>query len=77
MMDTDRFEIAFDAYKRDTKSTNIRFEFDGETLHPHATPIDYDMTDGEILDAFILSTPISNNKQSNQLKTKKEEGNYL
>ncbi|CAF0862910.1 unnamed protein product [Rotaria sordida] len=71
MMDTDRFEIIFNAYKRDIKSNNIRFEFDGDTLHPHATPIDYDMVDGEILDAFILPISINSNKQNNQLKTKK------
>jgi len=66
MMDTDRFEIIFDQYKCDMKSTNIRFEFDGDTLHPHATPIDYDMVDGEILDAFILPT----SKQINTTKPK-------
>jgi len=66
MMDSDRFETIFDAYKRDMKSMNIRFEFDGDTLHPHATPIDYDMVDGEILDAFILPT----SKQINTKKTK-------
>jgi len=65
MMDTDRFEIIFDQYKCDMKSTNIRFEFDGDTLHPHATPMDYDMVDGEILDAFILPT-------SKQINTKKK-----
>lgn len=59
MMDTDPFETIFEAYKRDMKSSNIRFEFDGDTLHPKATPSEYDMTDGEILDAFILTT---NNK---------------
>ncbi len=46
------------------KSTNILFEFDGNTLHPHATPMEYDMVDGEILDAFILPT-------SKQINTKK------
>jgi len=66
MMDTDRFEIIFDQYKCDMKSTNIRFEFDGDTLHPHATPMDYDMVDGEILDAFILPT-------SKQINTKKSK----
>jgi hypothetical protein len=66
MMDSDRFEMIFDAYKRDMKSTNIRFEFDGDTLNPHATPIDYDMIDGEILDAFILPT----SKQMNKKKPK-------
>jgi hypothetical protein len=66
MMDTDRFEIIFNAYERDMKSSNIRFEFDGDTIHPHATPMDYDMVDGEILDAFIL--PVS--KQINKKKTK-------
>jgi hypothetical protein len=66
MMDSDRFEIIFDAYKCDMKSTNIRFEFDGDTLHPHATPMDYDMVDGQILDAFILPT----SKQSNTKKAK-------
>ncbi|CAF1151180.1 unnamed protein product [Rotaria sp. Silwood1] len=71
MLDTDRFEIIFETYKHDVKSTNIRFEFDGYTLHPHATPSDYDMTDGEILDAFILSTSSNTNKQNNQTKTKK------
>jgi hypothetical protein len=69
-MDTDRFEIIFDAYKRDMKSTNIRFEFDGDTLHPHATPIEYDMVDGEILDAFILPT---STKQINAIKTTKNK----
>jgi len=67
MSDTDHFEIIFNAYKRDMKSTNIRFEFDGDTLHPRATPNDYDMVDGEILDAFILST----SKQINPIKTNK------
>lgn len=62
MMDTDHFETIFNNYKRDMKSTNIRFEFDGDTLDPRATPNDYDMIDGEILDAFILST----NKQINK-----------
>ncbi|CAF3020989.1 unnamed protein product [Rotaria sp. Silwood2] len=71
MMDTDHFEIIFNAYKRDVKSDNIRFEFDGDTLHPHATPIDYDMVDGEILDAFIVPTSINSNKQNNQSKIKK------
>jgi hypothetical protein len=62
-MDTDRFQIIFDAYKRDMKTTDIRFEFDGDKLHPHATPNDYDMVDGEILDAFILSTSEQKNKE--------------
>ena len=65
-MDSDRFQVIFDAYKRDMKSTNIRFEFDGDTLHPHATPLDYEMMDGEILDAFILPT----SKSTNTKKTK-------
>ncbi len=65
-MDTDRFQIIFDAYKRDMKSTDIRFEFDGDTLHPHATPNDYDMVDGEILDAFILSTSKEINEKKNK-----------
>lgn len=68
MMDTDRFQIIFDAYKRDMNSTNIRFEFDGDKLDPRATPNDYDMIDGEILDAFILSTT----KQINNIKKQKE-----
>lgn len=55
MLATDRFETIFDAYKRDMKATNIRFEFDGDTLDPRATPNDYEMVDGEILDAFILT----------------------
>ncbi|CAF3356176.1 unnamed protein product [Rotaria socialis] len=72
ILDTDRFEIIFDAYKRDMKTNNIRFEFDGDTLHPHATPVDYDITGGEILDAFILPTSNNNNnKQKNELKAKK------
>ncbi|CAF1286361.1 unnamed protein product [Adineta ricciae] len=54
MMDTDRFEVIFNAYKSDTKATNVRFEFDGDTLDPRATPNDYEMVDEEILDAFIL-----------------------
>jgi hypothetical protein len=47
------------------KSTNIRFEFDGNTLHSHDIPMDYDMVDGKILDAFILPT----SEQSNTKKT--------
>jgi hypothetical protein len=66
MSDTDRFETIFDAYKRDMKSNEIRFEFDGDKIHPHATPNDYDMIDGEIIDAFILST-------SKQINTKQNE----
>ncbi len=54
MMDFDRFQIIFYAYQRDMKSTNIRFQFDGNTLHPHSTSMDYDMVDGEILGEFIL-----------------------
>ncbi len=65
-MDFDRFEIIFDAYQCDMKSTNFRFEFDGNTLHPHATLMDYDMVDGEVLDAFILPT----SEQCNTKKTK-------
>ncbi len=63
-MDTDRFERIFNAYKHDMKSTNIRFEFDGDTLHPRATPNDYEMVDGEILDAFIIPSISTNNKKS-------------
>jgi hypothetical protein len=70
-MDTDRFETIFNAYKHDMKSTNIRFEFDGDTLHPRATPNDYDMVDGEILDAFIIpSISTNSNKQKTKPKTK-------
>ncbi|CAF0726486.1 unnamed protein product [Adineta steineri] len=69
MLDTDHFEIIFNAYKNDMKSTNIRFEFDGDTLNPRATPNDYDMVDGEILDAFIsLPTSTNNNNNSNNNK---------
>jgi hypothetical protein len=69
MMDTDRFEVIFDAYKRDIKSPNIRFEFDGDILNPQATPNDYEMVDGEILDAFILA-PSTKITQSKIKKTK-------
>ena len=73
-MDTNRFETIFDAYKRDMRSSDIRFEFDGDTLHPRATPNDYDMVDGEILDAFIsYPTSTNSNKQKNQSKTKKNK----
>jgi hypothetical protein len=34
----------------------IRFDFDGNTLDPHATPNDYEMVVGDILDTFIFST---------------------
>jgi hypothetical protein len=71
--DTDRFEIIFDAYKRDMKSDDIRFEFDGDTLHPHATPNDYEMVDGEILDAFILSTSKQINTNKNKQISLNEE----
>ncbi len=76
-MDSDRFQTIFDVYKRDMKSTNIRFEFDGDTLHPHATPMDYDMVDGEILDAFILpiSKPIKTKKTKEILFDEEESDN--
>jgi hypothetical protein len=48
------------------KWNDIRFEFDGDTLHPHATPNDYEMVDDEIFYAFIFSTL----KQINTKKTK-------
>ena len=63
MLATDSFEIIFEAYKRDMKATNIRFEFDGDKLDPRATPNDYEMVDGEILDAFILAQTSNNSKE--------------
>lgn len=69
-MSIDRFEIIFNTYQRDMKSTNIRFRFDGNTLDPHVTPMDHDMVDGEILDAFILYT-------SEQSSMKKNERNFI
>jgi hypothetical protein len=71
MMDFDRFKIIFDVYQRDMKSTNTRFEFDGNILHPHGTPMDYDMVDGEILDAFILPN-LNQNKA-----IRKKERNFI
>jgi hypothetical protein len=68
MLDTDRFETIFETYKRDMKSTNIRFEFDGDTLDPRATPNDYEMVDGEILDAFILPPTSENKSKTNNAK---------
>ena len=65
-MDTDRFEKIFDQYKNDYQLTDVRFEFDGETIHPKALPTDYEIDDGEVLDAFIISK--SNN--SNLMKMK-------
>jgi hypothetical protein len=63
--DTDLFEIIFNAFKRGMKPNDTRFEFDGDKLHSHATPNYYDIIDGEILDAFILST----SQQINTIKT--------
>lgn len=56
LLDSEPFEKIFHIYQREMKSQEIRFEFDGETLHPRATPSDFDMNDGDILDAFIPSS---------------------
>lgn len=56
MVTNDRFEKIFELYRNEMNWSKIRFEFDGDEIHPKATPEDYQMNDGEILDAYFLST---------------------
>ena len=77
MVETDRFEPILTTYKRDMKSSHIRFEFDGETIHPQATPTDYEMVDGDILDAFILPTPTQSSHEQTARSTPKPKNREI
>ena len=54
LMENDHFEKIFRLFQKEMNCRNIRFELDGDEIHPGETPEDYQMNDGEILDAFLL-----------------------
>lgn len=54
LMATDHFEKIFRPFQNEIQCRKVRFELDGDEIHPGETPEDYQMDDGEVLDAFLL-----------------------
>eukprot|EP00877_Chromochloris_zofingiensis_P002058 jgi/Chrzof1/11853/Cz06g12130.t1 len=51
-----KFGKMFSAYCTKKAATGFRFIFDGERLAEDATPADFDMADGDIIEAVIEQT---------------------
>lgn len=54
LLATEHFQKIFRLFQNEIQCRKVRFELDGDEIHPGETPEDYQMDDGEILDAFLL-----------------------